>query len=378
MPNTVSGFYQTLVAAASEASATLVGQTTFLDQVQLDYKPEAATLGQTLNVVIPSQTTGSVTDIGLTDFTITDTGETTVPIVFNSHPALAYVIRDFEQFNSPLSIRAAFLDSYIKGIAEYVNTDIVSLITPTNFNSYTPLQSAIFRQVDGPSMIQGVATLANAKVPVGDLGNFFLTAHPTPYFNMAGATFWSANSQVGYQIATEVRRKAMLGEQFGAMTEYDQAMPGNVATAVTGTSVGVTSASTAVTGSGTAFSTQLAVGEWLVFASDVTQTGYQIATITSNTAIVLTAPFVGSTNAATQATFETYTSFLYHRRAIALAVRPLPEPDGRVVDYSYIFYKGLPIRIQLGYNQIKGGWVVTLDAGYGKKVVRKDHGILLK
>lgn len=378
MANTVSGFYQTLLAAATEASATLVGKTTFLEQTQLDYKPEAASIGQTLDVVIPAQTTGQATDTGLGDFVITDTSETTVPIVFNRHPSLAYVIRDMEQFNSPISIRMAFLDSYIKGIAEFVNNDLTSLITAGNFNSYSPLTSGTYRQVDAPSIVNGVAALATGKVPVRDIGNFFLTAHPNTYFTMSGSTFWSANSQVGFQLAGEIRRQAMLGEQFGAMTDYDQAMPATVPTVVTGTSVGVTSASAAVTGVGTAFTTQLAVGQWLVFGSDPTATGYQIASISSNTALTLTANYAGTTNAATTAKFETYMSLLYHRHAIALAVRPLPEPDGRVVDYSYIYYKGLPIRVQLGYSQIKNGWVVTLDAGYGKKIVRPDHGIIIQ
>ena len=44
MANTVSGFYQTLVAAANEASQALVGTTSYLDNVYVNYKPETCLL----------------------------------------------------------------------------------------------------------------------------------------------------------------------------------------------------------------------------------------------------------------------------------------------------------------------------------------------
>lgn len=65
--------------------------------------------------------------------------------------------------------------------------------------------------------------------------------------------------------------------------------------------VGITGNSTAVTGAGTSFTT-LTANQWLIFASDTTQTPYQIQTITDDTHLVLVSKFGGSTNASTTAT----------------------------------------------------------------------------
>jgi hypothetical protein len=73
---------------------------------------------------------------------------------------------------------------------------------------------------------------------------------------------------------------------------------------------------------------------------------------------------------------RTFTGVYMHKWAVAMATRPLPQPDAKVVEFSYADFAGLPIRIQLGYNQLKAGYVVTLDAGYGLKVVRENCGQL--
>jgi hypothetical protein len=375
--NTVSGFYQTLVVAATSASRALVGTTALLDQVYRDFKPVAVSPGQTLNIPIPQSVTSQVSDIGVGDFTPVDVTANTKSLVFNQHPGFSYIIRDFEQFNTPESIRAVFLDAAIKGMAEYINAAIAALFTPTNFSSYAVITSGTQGTIALADMTKAWGNLAAGKIPVRDLGNFFLTTHPTPYSSLLSNTSWTANSQVGYQLAGQIRRAAMLGEQFGAATEFDQQMPANVQTAVTGTNVGVTSASAAVTGTGTAFTTQLVVGDWLQFASDATGTYYQVLSITDDTHLTLTANFVGSTGSTT-AKFTRYTNALFHRNAIALGLRLLPPPDPRIVDATTVYYKGIPISVQFGFNQLKRGWVVTLDAGYALGVIRGDHAQLIR
>jgi hypothetical protein len=53
--------------------------------------------------------------------------------------------------------------------------------------------------------------------------------------------------------------------------------------------------SNSVSGSGTSFTTALAVGQSVVFASDPALAHYKVATISSNTALTLTANYVGTT-----------------------------------------------------------------------------------
>ena len=108
LANSLNGFYQTLVAAATEASQALMGTNHLMDSVFLDYKPTVADIGQTLNVEVPAQVTSQVTDAGVADIALTDVSATTTPIVFNKHPYYGFQVRDFEQYNTPASLRNVF------------------------------------------------------------------------------------------------------------------------------------------------------------------------------------------------------------------------------------------------------------------------------
>ena len=68
--------------------------------------------------------------------------------------------------------------------------------------------------------------------------------------------------------------------------------------AVAGT-VALTNDSATVTGTGTSFTTSLTVNQWVVFASDATQTPYQINVIASDTSLTLNAKYAGPTAAST-------------------------------------------------------------------------------
>ena len=312
MTDNAAGFYQTLVAAFSEANAALVGPTKILESVYYDYKPEVVPdFGQTLNIPLPAAPNGATSDIGTTDFVISTPAATTVPLVFNNHPGSAFLVNDFQQFNTPQDIRRVFLDAYLKDILEYINKDLATLFATANFNVLTNIttsSSSTIMQVDDLS--GAIGQLATAKVPVTDFGNLFALTHPNQFFKMCKDTTWSANSQVGYQIAGETRRYGMLAEQFGALVDWDPDMP---------------------------------------------------------------------TASASSPNTTTYTSAVFHRHAVAIAVRPLPIPETPVVMGATLMLKGiLPVRVMLGYNQLKGGWLTTIDAGYARGVIRPDHGVIVK
>ena len=65
--------------------------------------------------------------------------------------------------------------------------------------------------------------------------------------------------------------------------------------------VSLTSGGAAVVGTGTSFTTVLKPNQWLVFASDATQTPYKIAAITDDTHLTLDPAFAGATDASTTA-----------------------------------------------------------------------------
>jgi hypothetical protein len=73
---------------------------------------------------------------------------------------------------------------------------------------------------------------------------------------------------------------------------------------------------------------------------------------------------------------QVYTSFYGSKYCIAAGFRPLPKGDPRVVDTTYVYWKGLPIKIEFGYNNMKGGWLLNVEAGMAKAVVRPEQGVL--
>lgn len=303
MANGLTGFYQTLVAAAAEASQALVGTNSLMDSVFVDYRPEVADIGQTLNVNIPNQVTSSVADAGSADITLTDVTATSVPIVFNKHPYFAFQVRDFEQYNTPSSLRNVFLDAAIKGVTEDIDAKIAALLTSSNITTNTAIATT-GSLISTAQFLSGYAALSDQKVNVQDPANMSLVVTPKVYSKILGDSNWTQAQIAGMRLAEAAHIGGDIDTSYGTKIRMDQAM----STLNTGT--------------------------------------------------------VGG---------RTFTGAYLHRYAVALATRPLPEPDGNVVNYTYINYKGVPIRIMIGYNQYpKLSFVVTVDAGYGVKVVREN------
>jgi hypothetical protein len=70
---------------------------------------------------------------------------------------------------------------------------------------------------------------------------------------------------------------------------------------------------------------------------------------------------------------RTFTAALMHRWAVAGVSRPLPEPDGKVVDFERYQFGPLEMRMFMSYNHYpKDAYIVTIDCGYGRKVVREN------
>jgi hypothetical protein len=305
MANDVSAFFQVLAAATQEASQVLAPTWNAAQSVYVDYKPEAATIGQTLNVAIPQDPTNSVSDVGTGDMNLVDISFTSVPIVMNRHPEIGYLIRSFEQFNSPIAVRNVFLDAALKAIKTDINKKITGLFTTTNFVTNSAI-STTTGLVSTTQFLQGQAALLDQNVPaINDPANMSLLLPSVPYTKVEGDANWTQAQIAGNQRAEDIHETGVMPTSYGATLKVDQNMP------VSGV--------------------------------------------------------VGS---------RTWTAAYFHRWAVALVTRPLPQPDPKVVQFMYVDFYGIPVLIQVGWNQIKGGYVVTIEAGYGLKVVRENMGQL--
>src|SRR4051794_9799136 len=108
MANSISGFYQTLLAAAGDYTKVLAPTNALVNSVYRDVNlVDRASVGQTINVVLPA--IGSATNVGAGDFNFNDLSETTKAITMDTNVQDGFVVRSFEQFNTPESIKETFL-----------------------------------------------------------------------------------------------------------------------------------------------------------------------------------------------------------------------------------------------------------------------------
>ena len=88
-------------------------------------------------------------------------------------------------------------------------------------------------------------------------------------------------------------------------------------------SLGVTQYSPTVTGTGF---TSVMIGLWLVFASDPTETAYQVSSVNSPTSLTLASAYLGSTQAATTATAANTTASTAYGLSLSVSSPSAPPP----------------------------------------------------
>ena len=301
MANTVSSFYQTVAAAADEAANVLKPTWLASGSVFNNYRPSTATLGQVINVAIPVDPTASVADAGAGDMPVTDIAFNTVPITFDQHPEFAYLIRDWEQYNSAADVRERFLDAALTAVRNYINAKVTALFVTGNFPTNTAI-TATTGLITTAQFLSGFAVLSDQRVPVANNPTDMSLLLPSvPYTKVLGNATWTDAQVAGAPTAEKVRDTGIMPTAYGVTLKLDQQMP------------------------------------------------------TSGTA--------GT---------RTFTAAYFHKYAVAMVTRPLPKPDPKVVEFTYVDFAGIPIRIQMSYQPLRGGWVVIIDAGFGLKVVREN------
>lgn len=351
MANAINAFFQTLVAETAKASAVLAPTWNLCNSIFWDYSPVPATIGQTVNIPLPidpGTQPNPPSNILAGDTVIADIGFNTKSIVFDQHPEFTYQVKDWEQFNSPSLIRTTFVDAAMKGLQNWINAAIVGLITTTNLNAHlwnsgtkSWTAGTVFYPATGstgkclsvqeflyPSATTGglFSRLSDFNVPVqSNPENMSLVLGTVPYARLLDTTTsggvndpnWATAWQAGMGVTDQVRKNGVMPSVFGFTAKLDQQMP------VSGT-----------------------------------------------------------------APSRTFTGIYLHKYAIAAIGRPLPEP-GKTVDFEYVQMKAnpeyaaqppgsmkLPIRVMVGYNQYpKLGYIVTIDAGFGMRVVRPEMAI---
>lgn len=310
----LSGLFQTVIGAFNEATHVLAPTHEAINSIYWDHRPDQpGVLGQTINVAIPVDPTGSVQDIGTGDLILSDVGFTTTPIVFNRHPSFAFPVKDWEQFNTPYNIKNNLVDASFTGIKNSINAVITSQFTSGNFNVNSVI-SATNHVITTTQFTGAQAVLSDQRVPIRDVKNMQLLSPSTPYTAMtdpttgtAGAA-WSQAFIVGERTAETIHETGVVPVAFGTQFKLDQQMP------TTGT--------------------------------------------------------VGSR------TFTSAYFHRYAVGGVSRPIATPPEAL-KVVDLTYVDWGPLSLRVMLGWNQYpKGGLIFQVDCGYGLSVVRPNMGLL--
>lgn len=313
----LDAFMPVLTEAVLEAGQKLTGTFAALDAVYKHFDPAAvrpeAGGHKTVNIPVPVPMTA--VNIGSNGFTsaMSAADAVTKSITYDKHPAIGYTISDFDQFRSKESIRDTFLDQAIKGVAEFANNDICALFTTGNFPTYAVINNAT--TAGGQTLTQTNINKAWKNLARGKV--------PRRDYN----NLWLLTHPDVY--GNMLLETSLTDEGKAGIRYADDSRR------------------------------RAEIGQLY---------GFQVwddIQMPANPSLFTTA---GD---------DIFTAAAFHSHAIGLATRPLPAPDANVVKHLPLDFKGLKLRVMIGYSHEKDGWVVTVDAGYGVGVIRPEMCTLL-
>lgn len=226
MPNSTGGIFQTLVAAATDASAILRFQNAFAESIYWDYQPINAGHYQSLNVIVPTVDEANVIDAGGGPYQPADTVHSNFSITLDKDFTNSFIIRNWDEIRSAPHLRDAYIQPKLEEVLRKVNRSIATLVTTTNFPTYTLISGATDDVFDRANLATAWKNLAGAGAPVGDVENMFFVTNPTAYSGMLASTNWIQESIVGINAAQVAQQNARLSIQLGAQVKWDQHIAG--------------------------------------------------------------------------------------------------------------------------------------------------------
>lgn len=362
------GLFANIIAAFQQAQAALVGPNKLLDLVMTDVDPNStAYQGKTIEINFPDSA-GKVKNINSMSTPVTYSPVKTIrrSLTLDQHPVYAFEIPDLDKalVARPEELRTMFVDEAIKKFTTYINQQIAKLIfnsnpltDPGNGDEYgtkfnVPAQDSLFKlnPISPPSGYDsevwkgyagkginpiidttgtvpnfGVSTVAsawrkltNALCPTTDVENMFALVPTIAYEQMIKSQEWY-QSAVGEQISASIRRTGIINRVYNFLADWELDIPVELGNGADN--------STAGTNGGTANESR-------------------------------------------------YHSFVFHRRAMAVAYRPLEIPPPSVgAQSSMAYYRGIPIRFILTYDRDLFTYKLSFDTLFGAMVYRPEFGV---
>ena len=181
MANSTTSLFQTVVAAASQASESLKFKNAFADAIYVDYQPVVATPYTVLNVIIPTVNEGGVVDIQSGPIQPIDYSYNPASITLSKNFSYSIIVKDWDKVRTPADLQRIFIQPAMEALLRKINRTIVGLFTAANFPNYTLFTGASTTAADLTRGDIGTAwqNLINAGVPADtDQDNMALAREP--------------------------------------------------------------------------------------------------------------------------------------------------------------------------------------------------------
>ena len=348
--NGYDSLFGNIISAFNQAQEALVGPNKFLDLVMTDIDPSnSAYQGKTIEINFPDST-GDVVNMTTAygaDVTLNPVKTIRRFLTLDQHPTYAFVIPDMDKALAarPEELRRMFVDEAIKKFLTYVNRRLMNLVWNTS-------GGVLFGTNNGNSLIK-----LNSSTPEGGM-----SAAEWEGFNGKGIDPITSASTTKHKLEI-----ATLAQMWRKLTEAkcptdDTQNMHLLVRPTTFTEIITDSEWTA----------QSQVGEGI--AAGVRTSARINTTFGVNVDWDLDIPKqVGSGGDAGKARYH---NILFHKRAFAVAYRPLELPPPSVgVQASMAYYRGIPIRFMVSYDPKQFTYILTFDSLFGAMVYRPEFAV---
>lgn len=353
--NGYDSLFGNIISAFEQAQEALVGPNKFLDLVMTDIDPSnSAYQGKTIEINFPDST-GDVTNMTTaygTNVTLNPVRTIRRFLTLDQHPTYAFVIPDMDKALAarPEELRRMFVDEAIKKFTSYVNRTLQRMIFNTGADR-------IFGTGAGASLIKLNGAQGSADQTASGMSNDEWTGFAgkgnAPVLNTTttGHVLPISDLAQMWQVLTEA--KCPTDDTSNMFLLVRPSVFRNIIT-------------------DTQWTAQSVVGEGI--AAGVRQSARINTTFGVNVDWDLDVPKQLGTGA--DAGKQSYHNILFHRRAFAVAYRPLELPPPSVgVQASMAYYRGIPIRFMISYDPKQFTYIMTFDSLFGAMVYRPEFAV---
>jgi hypothetical protein len=317
--NSTSGIFSMIPGALNRASAAPKFTNAILDSVFLDDRPAVGSVGQTIEVLIPTVNASNVSFIGAGPVVPHNAAQTAVALSVTQKASNTYMLPTYNSALTEIDLAKFYIGPWLEELVRKVGFDFtntliggaspgtsgVTLPSSSNFAANTIVTGSGGHPTRA-NISTATAELFAQGAPVDDESDMFLITSGNPYYAMVADTTFSYQYIVGNDASADANQKAYLVNINGARILKDQNFP---------------------------------VG-------------------------------TGST--------PTYYAALYHRFAHAARFLVEQTPMNKVAYEQIIYPKpGMPVRVEWWYDPFNQGAFCSLTALYGVAVTRDSYRCLI-